>query len=82
MEYPCKNAFLGYSDTSFTNNNDCTSISGYTFLASQGAITWGSKKQKSVSLSTTESEYIAFTTAARETIWLQNLYEPKFQLRR
>ena len=64
---------LGYSDASYANNNDLTSVSGYVFLMNEGAITWGSKKQNDVSLSTTESEYIALAEAAREATWLRNL---------
>ena len=38
-------------------------------------ITWGSKKQTSISLSSTESEYVAMADAAQEVTWLQNLLE-------
>lgn len=37
------------------------------------AITWFSRKQKSVSLSTTEAEFIAASEAIKETIWLSRL---------
>ena len=69
------NQFLGYSDVSYANNDDATSISGYVFTMGGGAITWGSKKQTSVSLSSTESKYVALADAAREVTWLQNLLE-------
>jgi hypothetical protein len=69
-----KNNCTGYSDASFANNDDRTSISGYTFISSGGAITWGSKKQNTVSLSTTEAEYICLSDAAREAKWLRNLH--------
>jgi len=66
---------VGYSDASFANNDDRTSVSGYTFISNGGAITWGSKKQSVVSLSTTEAEYICLSDAAREVTWLRNLYK-------
>jgi transposase InsO family protein len=69
------NILTGYSDASFANNDDRTSVSGYTFISSGGAITWGSKKQSVVSLSTTEAEYICLSDAARETTWLRNLFK-------
>jgi hypothetical protein len=69
-----ENHFTGYSDASFANNDDRTSISGYTFISAGGAITWGSKKQNTVALSTTEAEYICLSDAAREAKWLQNLH--------
>ena len=64
---------LGYSDASYANNNDLTSVSGYVFLMNEGAITWGSKKQNDVSLLTTESEYISLAETAKEVTWLRNL---------
>ena len=63
---PEENQFFGYSDVSYTNNDDATSISEYVFIMSGGTITWGSKKQTSVSLSLTESEYIALADVAWE----------------
>jgi hypothetical protein len=68
------NIFTGYSDASFANNDDRTSVSGYVFTLTGGAITWGSKKQNAVSLSTTEAEYICLSDAAREATWLRNLF--------
>ena len=38
-----------------------------------GAISWGSKKQSAVALSSTEAEYIAAAHAAKEVVWLQRL---------
>ena len=72
---PDENQFFGYSDASYANNNDATSISGYAFIMGGGTITWGSKKQTSMSLSSTESEYVALADAAQEIMWLQNLLE-------
>jgi hypothetical protein len=69
-----QNNFTGYSDASFTNNYDRTSVSGYAFTSAGGAITWGSKKQNIVSLSTTEAEYICLSDVAHEATWLHNLY--------
>ena len=64
---------MGYSDASYANNANQTSVSGYVFLMNGAAISWGSKKQNNVALSSTESEYIALAEAAREAIWLRNL---------
>ena len=44
------------------------------FLASGGAITWKSKKQTTIALSSKEAEYVALSEAAREACWLRNLY--------
>jgi len=64
----------GYSDASFANYHDRTSVSGYNFMKAEGAITWGSKKQNTVSLSSTEAEYICMSDAARDALWLRSLY--------
>jgi hypothetical protein len=37
------------------------------------SITWNSAKQKTVSLSSTEAEYLALTTAIKEALWLKQL---------
>ena len=36
----------------------------------RGAVSWSSKKQYIIALSSTEAEYIALTHAAKEAIWL------------
>jgi len=69
-----QNNFTGYSDASFTNNYDRTSVSGYVFVSAGGAVTWGSKKQNIVSLSTTEAEYVCLSDTVHEATWLRNLY--------
>lgn len=40
-----------------------------------GAISWNSKKQPTVALSTTEAEYMAFTHATKEAVWLHKLFK-------
>ena len=49
------------------------SISGYVFNLFGGAVSWMSKKQYVVALSTTEAEYMAATHASKEAVWLQRL---------
>ena len=62
----------GYSDADWASQNDQHLISGYTFFLGCGAITWSSKKQHIIALSSTGSEYIAQTHAAKEAIWIQS----------
>ena len=38
-----------------------------------GAVSWLSKKQAVVALSTSEAEYIALSLATQEAVWLQRL---------
>jgi hypothetical protein len=68
------NLFQGYADSAYANADDYKSTSGYVFLAAGGAITWMSKKQSVITLSSTESEYIALSEAGREACWLRSLH--------
>lgn len=61
----------GFTDADFASQTDRHSISGFAFRYNGGAISWSSKKQPLVALSTTEAEYIAGTHAAKEAIWLR-----------
>ena len=69
------NFFFGFADAAFANHDDHKSTSGYVFLASGGAITWKSKKQTTIALSSTEAEYVALSEATHEACWLRNLYQ-------
>ena len=62
----------GFCDADWVGKNDCHSISRYTFYFRQGVVSWSSKKQHIIALSSMESEYIAQTHAAKEAIWLKN----------
>lgn len=64
----------GYSDADWANDpNDRRSITGCVFTKCGGAISWFSKKQRTVALSTLESEYIALSFTSQEAIWLREL---------
>ena len=43
----------------------------HAFLIDGGVVSWSSKKQELVTLSTAEAEYVATTHAAKEAIWFQ-----------
>ena len=65
---------VGYSDADLGGDiSDRKSTSGYMFQISGAAISWRSKKQTCVALSTAETEYIAMTSAAQESLLLQQL---------
>ena len=69
---------MGYADADGSMAEDHRAISGYAFLIDGGAVSWSTKKQEIVSLSTTESEYIAATHAAKEALWLRSLITQVF----
>ena len=59
------NECIGFSDADWAGDtNDRKSTSGYVFMLSGGAVSWSSKKQKCVALSTAEAEYIVLSTGA------------------
>ena len=63
----------GYADADGSMAEDRKAISGYAFIINGGAVSWSAKRQEIISLSTTESEYIAATYAAKEALWLRSL---------
>ena len=64
----------GYSDANWAGDlDDRKSTSGYVFTMNGAAISWLSKKQNCVALSTAEAEYMAISMAAEESVWLERL---------
>ncbi|KAH9669264.1 hypothetical protein KPL70_021723 [Citrus sinensis] len=66
----------GYVDSDFAGNLDKRkSTTGYVFALAGATVSWVSKLQTVVALSTTEAEYMAATQACKEAIWIQRLLE-------
>ena len=53
--------------------NTRRSTTGYVFYLGDGAISWNSKRQPTVALSTTEAEFMAANQCTKEGIWLRQL---------
>lgn len=69
-------SILGYSDADWAGDIiDRRSTTGYVFTLSGAAVSWKSKKQACVALSTAEAEYMALSNAAQEAVWLKRLLE-------
>ncbi len=51
---------------------------GYAFLIDGGTVSWSSKRQEIISLSTTESKYIVATHRMKEGLWLKSLLSEIF----
>ena len=60
----------GFSNVDWASQSHRHSISRYAFQMGKGTVTWSSKKQAIVALSSTEAEYIAQIHVAKGLIWL------------
>ena len=64
----------GYCDADWGGDvNSRRSTMGYVFFLGEGTISWSSKRQPTIALSTTEAEYMAASQSAKEGIWLRQL---------
>jgi hypothetical protein len=73
---------LGYSDSDMAGDiDDSKSTSGAIFFLGDGAATWSSQKERVVALSSCETEYIAGTATACQTVWLARLLEEMMETR-
>jgi hypothetical protein len=64
----------GFSDSDWAEDrDDRRSTSAYTYRIGDGAISWKSRKQATVSLSSTEAEYKALSDSCKEGLWLRHL---------
>ena len=75
-----KMKLIGYTDTDGSMAKDRHAISGYAFLIHGGAVSWSTKQQEIIVLSTTKAEYIAITHAAKEILWLWSLISQLFNI--
>ena len=65
---------IGYTDADWASDTQTRrSTSGFFFNIGSGAISWSSKRQPTVSLSTCKTKYIAQTQATKEAMWLRLL---------
>lgn len=65
---------VSYTDSDWAGSlDDRKSTSGSVFSLGSGAITWSSKKQDTVALSSSEVEYVAAGAAAKQAVWLRKL---------
>ena len=64
----------GYADADWASDRDTRrSVTGYLFMLGGAAISWSSKLQPTVALSSSEAEYMSACAAAQEAIHLRRL---------
>ncbi|KAE9588330.1 putative RNA-directed DNA polymerase [Lupinus albus] len=69
-------SMIGFTDADWSGDkDDRKSTTGYVFQLNQAPISWSSKKQKSVALSSCEAEYVAACLGGCQAMWLQSLLE-------
>lgn len=64
-------SLFGFSDSDYAGDlDDRKSTSGFVFIMGSGAVSWSTKKQQIVTLSTTEAEFVAAASSSCQGIWL------------
>ena len=67
---------IGYSDFDWAGDpDDRKSTISYAFNIGSSVVSWTSKKQPTISLSSTEAKYKAMCSATCEAIWLKRIFE-------
>jgi hypothetical protein len=69
---------MGWIDADGSQEEDRRMITGYVFLINGSTVSWTSKQQELIILSTTEGEYVATTHAAMEVLWLHSFISEVF----
>ncbi|CAK5267338.1 unnamed protein product [Mycena citricolor] len=68
------NLFTTFTDADHARDKDSMkSTGGYVIMMAGGPVSWRSKLQSTISLSTTEAEYVAGVDAGKEIKWMRNL---------
>jgi hypothetical protein len=68
------NQLSGYTDNDFAGSLDDRKItSGHAFHLGTNLISWASKKQPIVSISSTEAEYVTATSSSFQAVWLRRI---------
>ncbi|KAH9685900.1 hypothetical protein KPL70_014158 [Citrus sinensis] len=70
------NKLEAFTDSDYVGDlDDRRSTSGHVFMLSSCAVSWSSKKQPVVTLSTTKAEFIAAASCACQGVWMRSVLE-------
>ena len=76
MELKEKFEVYGFADSDWASDaTSRRSTTGYMFFVNQKLVSWNSKKQNSIALSSAEAEYMALCEATQEAIWLIKFFK-------
>jgi len=65
---------IGYVDSDFaTDSNNRRSVTGYVVFIGNSLVSWKSKQQGCVTMSSTEAEYYAMSQCAAEMVFIRNV---------
>jgi hypothetical protein len=65
---------IAYTDSDYAGDPiKRRSITGYFFKLANGIISWQSRAQKTIALSSTEAEYMALSDCSRQAVWIKNI---------
>ncbi len=71
---PSPTSLLGYTDSDYAGDvYTRRSTTGFVFIMHGAAVTWNSKLQVTVAVSSTEAEYMASASCVKEALWLRTL---------
>ena len=69
-----KNELSAYADADWAGDRATRkSTSGYVSMIGNSCISWRSKRQSIIALSSTEAEYVSLSYATQEVVWLRQL---------
>ena len=67
--------FRAYCDADWAGNQiSRRSVTGYIIKLAGGPVSWVSRKQKTVALSSTEAEYMCLSDTSRQLVWIRSLF--------
>lgn len=65
---------VGYTNSDWAGSvDDRKSTSGYVFSLGSGVVSWSSKKQATVALSSAEAEYMVASLASSQAVWMRRI---------
>src|SRR5260370_25281693 len=68
--------FIAYADADWASDPiNRKSVTGNIIKLAGGAVSWVSRKQKTVALSSTEAEYMCLSDTTRQIVWIESLFK-------